>query len=111
MNNYKENIKNLNSINFKLQRQEDNYISGNINVSENGIINFRTLYNKGWTVKIDNKKVSTFKNRYFLATKIKKGNHKIELIYKTPYLKEGIILSIIGFILFITISLVSKKKL
>ena len=110
MNDYKEDIAKLNSVNFKLQKQENNYISGNINVNKNGILNFRTLYNKGWIVKIDNKKVPTFKNRYFLATKIKKGNHKIELIYKTLYLKEGIILSIIGFILFIVISIVSKKK-
>ena len=96
MNNYKEDINNLNKSNFKLNSYGNNYINGEVNIDEDGVISFATLYNKGWTLKIDGKKVNTFKNEYFLATNMNKGKHKIELVYNTLYLKEGILLSIIG---------------
>ncbi len=108
---YENDIQNLNKGNFKLNEYKDNYISGEVDIEKDGVLSFETLYNKGWTVLVDNKKVDTFKNGYFLATNIEKGKHKIELIYKTLYLKEGFILSIIGWILFIIISITSRKKL
>lgn len=110
MTDYEKDINNLNKSNFKLDNYKDSYLKGSIDLDKDGIISFSTLYSKGWTVLIDNKKVKTFNNRYFLATKIKNGKHKIELIYKTPYIKEGLILSIIGFISYFIIIIVSKKK-
>ena len=101
MNDYKEDISNLNKANFKLDSYGNNYISGEVNLDESGVVSFSTLYNKGWTVKVDGEKVDTFKNKYFLATNMKKGNHKIELVYNTLYLKEGILLSIIGAICYL----------
>lgn len=96
MDDYKEDINNLNKSNFKLNSYGNNYINGEVNIDEDGVISFATLYNKGWTLKIDGKKVNTFKNEYFLAINMNKGKHKIELVYNTLYLKEGILLSIIG---------------
>lgn len=96
MDDYKEDINNLNKSNFKLNSYGNNYINGEVNIDEDGVISFATLYNKGWTLKADGKKVNTFKNEYFLAINMNKGKHKIELVYNTLYLKEGILLSIIG---------------
>ena len=110
LDDYKTDIENLNKTNFKLKEYKDNYISGEVNLKEDGVLSFATLYNKGWTVFIDDKKVDTFKNKYFLATNITKGHHKIKLIYKTLFVKEGFILSSLGWILFIIIILIQKKN-
>ena len=110
-NNYEENINNLNKSNFELKDYGDNYLKGTINPETNGILTFRTLFNKGWTVLVDGKKVKTFKNKYFLSINIEKGKHEIALQYKTPYIKEGIIISCIGWILFIVVILLSNKKI
>lgn len=103
MDDYEEDINNLNKSNFKLSGYGNNYISGEVKLDEDGVISFATLYNKGWTLKVDGKKVDTFKNEYFLATNMKKGSHKIELEYNTLYLKEGIWLSVAGFICYLVV--------
>ena len=110
LDDYKDDINNLNKTNFKLKDYKDNYLSGEVNIEKDGVLSFETLYNKGWNVFIDNNKVDTFKNKYFLATNITKGKHKIKLIYKTLFLKEGFILSCLGWIIFIIISLIQKKN-
>lgn len=44
--------------------------------------------------------VSTFiANKYFLGINITKGEHQIEMKYTTPYLKEGLVISIIGILI------------
>ena len=103
MDDYKDDIGNLNRSNFKLDSYGNNYINGEVNLEEDGVISFSTLYNKGWVVKVDGKKVETFKNKYFLATNINKGKHKIELVYNTLYLKEGIWLSIFGVLCYLIV--------
>jgi uncharacterized membrane protein YfhO len=105
MDDYENYITSLNKSNFKLGSYGDNYINGQVDLEEDGVLNFSTNYNKGWKVKVDGKRVDTFNNKYFLAINIKKGKHKIELEYTIPYMKEGLILSLIGLCLYIIIIL------
>lgn len=110
-NNYEENINNLNKSNFELKDYGDNYLKGTVNPETDGVLTFRTLFNKGWTVLVDGKKVKTFNNKYFLSINIEKGKHDISLQYKTPFIKEGLIISCIGWILFISVIILSNKKI
>ena len=113
MDEYSNDIKELNKTNFKISNYGDSYVEGTISLEKDGVISFSTLYNKGWNIKVDGKEVDTFKNKYFLATNIEKGNHKIELRYKTLYVKEGIILSILGvccYIIIFTKDILIKKN-
>lgn len=110
MDDYTNDIDKLNQSNFKLKDYGNNYISGTVDIYEDGVLNFQTLYNKGWSLKIDGKKSKIFKNKYFLATNIKKGKHTIELEYSTPYFKEGVILSIIGCVIYGIFILKSKLR-
>lgn len=111
-NNYEKIINDLNKSNFIIKKYDNNYLKGEINPEENGIIQFSTNYSDGWSVYVDGKKVNTIiSNKYFLGINIEKGYHQIELKYITPYQKEGLILTIIGIILFIYKIFIERRKI
>ena len=86
-------------------------VTGTIDSKVDGIITFQIPYFKGWTLKIDGKETKTFPvNKAFLGANLNKGNHSIELIYKTPFLRVGAVCSFVGIILLIIISFLDKKK-
>ena len=49
-------------------------------------------------------------NKGFIGLPINKGNHNIEISYKTPFLNIGIALSVIGFITFAVIIVIDKRN-
>lgn len=86
-------------------------VTGTIDSKVDGIIAFQMPYSKGWTLKVDGEKTDTFPvNKAFLGAKINKGSHQIELTYKTPFLRIGVVCSFVGIIILIVISLVDKKR-
>ena len=108
---YKTNISKLNESNFKLEEYNNNYLSGTINATNDGILQFQTNYSKGWKVYVDNIEVPIIKsNKYFLGVNITKGKHNIYLKYTTPYKKTGLIITIISSIIFIYIIIKERKR-
>ena len=106
-----ENIDNLNKSNFEVTHYANNIMEGNVNTEESGVLQFATLYNKGFKVYVDGKQVETFKsNKYFLAINIDKGEHDIKLVYETPYRKIGLIVSLVSVLALVTITIIKKKK-
>ena len=107
---YQTNINKLNNSNFNLEDYGYNYLTGSINPTSDGIIQFSTNYSDGWKVYVDNVQVDTIKsNKYFLGINIKQGYHKIHLEYTTPYKNLGIIISLISLTTFIIIILKEKN--
>ena len=54
-------------------------------------------YDDGWQVYVDNKKVNTYALGDALLTfEAPAGTHKIELVYKAPYMKIGMIISLLS---------------
>ena len=85
-------------------------INGTINMKESGYFVTSIPYDEGFTIKVDNKIVEKqIVNKAFLGFKLDKGNHKIEINYRAPYQRIGLILSIIGVITF-TIILIYEKR-
>ncbi|MDF2951760.1 MAG: putative rane protein [Anaerocolumna sp.] len=79
-----------------------NEISGTINLTENKILFLSIPYCKGWTAFVDGEETELLKaNIMFMALPIQDGNHEIHLIYKTPYLNSGFLLSGIGWLIFL----------
>ena len=75
-------------------------ISGKVNVKENGYFIFTIPYDKGFTILVDGKKTNyEMVNNCFIGFKIKKGEHNIELNYKSPYSNEGKIITIVAIIM------------
>lgn len=87
-------------------------ICGTINVSNDSKFILSIPYDKGFTVMIDGKKCDyQCTNMNFIGFDISKGNHTVELMYKSPWRKTGIILSSIGLtiLLLITFSDIFKS--
>ena len=112
MDDYEEDIENLRKSNFEVTDYGNGYLNGTVNAEEKGVLQFQTFYNKGWKVYVDDKEVETLRsNKYFLGINIGTGKHDIRLEYKTPYLKEGIVVSFAGIAIFITVTIINKKKI
>lgn len=59
-------------------------------------------YDKGFTIKVDNKKIDYEKvNIAYVGFKISKGKHNIVIEYKAPFKIVGLIMSFIGIIVYI----------
>ncbi len=81
-----------------------NKIMGNISLDESKLVCFSLPYSKGWRVFVDRKEEKLLQtNIMYSGALLSEGEHTIELRYNTPYIKEGMILSIIGFLLYISV--------
>ncbi len=87
---------------YHIQQMNDTYIKGNINVKERGIMMTSIQAVDGFAVYVDGEKTD-YKviGNTFIGVPLEKGDHTVEFRYITPYLKEGIIGSLIGLLLFL----------
>ena len=101
---------------FKINKEKTigDTIEGDINVNTNGYFILTIPYEeKGFTIYLDNKIIEYEKvDDTFIGFPINEGHHDIKIVYTAPYLPEGMILSIIGYLIFLPIifSDIFKKK-
>ncbi len=108
--NYKDIINNLNVLVNNVQTDE-NTLTFDADIKENGILSFATNYSKYFNVYIDNELVSTKTvNKYFLGCDIVKGNHNIKLVYKNTLIFKSFCVSIFGIIIFSVIMVLERKR-
>ena len=87
-----------------------NKISGEIDMSDDGILCITIPYSKGWRAYVDGQKTDISRaNTMCMGLKLTEGHHEIVLKYHTPGLLAGFILSISGIFLLIISSLYEKK--
>lgn len=103
---------------FDQDQTKGDVIKGSIDVSKDGYFVTTIPYDPGFTILVDGKKTEYERiNEAFLGFPITAGHHEVEMIYQSPWLKEGKIMSGIGTILFlVTLGLdgyryCQKKKL
>ena len=86
-------------------------IVGNINASQDKYFHISIPYDKGFNIYVDGKKQEYERTDLdFIGFKITKGNHKIKIVYEAPLFKIGMIISMFGFISFISIVWMELKK-
>lgn len=96
----------LKNIKYSEQR-----IEGEVQASEAGLLFMSIPFSKGWKVKVDGNSVDAVETNYsFIGIPLKKGSHEIELKYTTPYLKEGLMISLATITGYIWISLRMRRK-
>ena len=109
---YNSEFEALKDNSMKIDSISNDKVIGSIDSKVDGIISFQIPYSKGWHLKIDGKETKTFAvNKAFLGANLSKGNHNIELTYKTPFLRIGAICSFIGIIILIIVSKLDKRSL
>ncbi|MBQ7747325.1 MAG: YfhO family protein [Spirochaetia bacterium] len=78
-----------------------NRVYGTVDFSDDKLLLISIPYGKGWTAFVDGKKTQLLRGNIMnLALPMEKGKHSIELVYATPLLKEGLIVSIMTIVLF-----------
>lgn len=74
----------------------DEYIKGTVD-SEGGMLVTSMPLSSGWSVIVDGEEVDIETvNMSFIGVPLEAGQHVIEFVYETPYLKLGFILTVIG---------------
>ena len=99
-----DNINNLDRIATNLS-YKNNEFNFNINLDKEKYVFIAVPYSSGWKVKANGKDVKPIKaNDAFIAIKLEKGDYKISMKYFTPGLKEGIIITIISLLIYLSIN-------
>lgn len=89
----------------------DGYIKGTIQCPEDGLLFTSIPYDEGWKVYVDGEEYDiTVLLNGFIGVELEKSVHKIEFKYTTVGLKYGIILSVIGWCIFILLVFISMKR-
>ena len=112
INEIEEMYNTLSSNQLNLTEIKDGYIKGNIEVNEDKNILFLSIpYENGWKVKVDGEEkeiISIYDT--FIGIELENGTHEIELVYKTPGLKTGIIIYIVSISLYGMYFYFEKKR-
>ena len=104
--NSRNNLENVS--NLKIEQDKINF---SVDIVNNSYIVTSIPYDEGFTIKVNNKIVDKkIVNKAFLGAKLNPGKYDIEISYKSPLLKEGKYLSIMGFLLFVTIFIYENRK-
>lgn len=87
------------------------YISADINLTDERYIFTSIPYDKGWKVYVNGEKVPYEKvNLGFIGLRLGSGNYHMEFRYEIPYLKVGAIISLGSLMILILLSLRNSKK-
>ena len=88
-------------------------LSGTIDVKKDQTVVTSIPYEKGWTIKVDGKKVEADKFAgAFISMKLSEGKHSIDMSYISPGFKEGMLICIVAVIICLirAFMLISLKK-
>ena len=99
-----DDIKNINNniTKVNIDMIDGDNIHASVNIYKDGYFVTSLPYDKGYTVYVDGKKVNTeIVNTFALGFKLDKGKHDIKITYSSPFKNIGIILSILGIVLYI----------
>ena len=75
---------------------EKDFVSGTINAPEKRILQFAIPYSVGWSALVDGEEAQLVRSdTMYMALILPEGEHTVELRYRTPYAKEGLIVSLL----------------
>ena len=111
MEHYRDQIQKLGQETLTKIRSSRNRIEGDAVLKEKGVMVLGIPYSKGWSAEVDGKDaVLKRANVLYSALELPKGEHRIALAYRTPYLSQGMLVSGISLIMFLTIVCHYQRK-
>ena len=85
-------------------------IEGSIANKQQGILMLAIPDQQGWEIYVDGIKKEIINVNYgFIGVQLDSGKHMIKAVYKIPYLKEGVYISILGIILLLLQIILEKR--
>ena len=90
---------------------ETNSLTGDISLTESRALCINMLYSKGWSAFVDGKKVPIYKaNGLFMGIPLEAGEHEIQLTYRSPYLYEGLAVTLTAIAAFILLKIFLRRR-
>lgn len=91
--------------------EKDSHVTGSVDAETDGYVMCMIPYENGWTVTVDGEKTEVLQGDIgFLAFKVSKGEHQIELDYHVPGMKYGMISGGVCWILYAGALLLAGKR-
>lgn len=89
----------------------NNRITGTIDLDKPMFLCMSLPYSEGWTAYVDGEKADLLNaNIAFSGLELDAGHHEIELKFCTPYLKSGVVLSVLGIAALIGLCILFRHK-
>lgn len=111
MDNLTERVNKLKDNGIKEIKISTDKIDCKIDAEKPQIVCFSIPYSTGWTAYVDGKETPlTTTNIMYTSLELDAGQHDIQLVYKTPFLNIGLIISCLGFLTLITLIIVFERK-
>lgn len=108
---YDKAIAYLHKNGFNLTEFDTDFVKGTVKAEKDGVMLFSIPYDEGWCVTLDGEDVTVQKAAgYLLCFDITEGEHKIELQYTVPGIKEGAAISVLSLIVFVGYVLINRKQ-
>ncbi|WP_244093948.1 YfhO family protein [Jeotgalibacillus sp. R-1-5s-1] len=108
---YEETIQNKLNNSMEDISYSDRSFSGKIEADQKGLLFLPIPYHEGWSLKINGEKADMIETQHaFIGVPLEKGNHEVELQYRTPYLLEGSAVTAISFIILL-LELFRQRKI
>ena len=86
-------------------------ISATVDIPESRILQIAVPYSIGWNCHIDGKEADILRSDgLYMAVIVPEGRHEIVLRYKTPYLRAGLIISLLTLLVLLGVCGWNKKK-
>lgn len=102
-----QNLKKNSLTNIKY---EGNHFSGKIKTEKEKMVCVTIPYSKGWTAMVDGKKTKVYKvNGMYMGIEVGAGEHTIQLSYVSPGFKLGAVISLLGVVVLLVMSFLSRK--
>ena len=88
-----------------------NSVSGKVSLDAPGFLVMSIPYSSGWKAEVDGAETSvTRADIMYMGLPLSKGTHEVRLYYRTPYIKAGFILCLIGILGGIACAIHSRLK-
>ncbi len=96
---------------LKIVEYNQNVIKGTISLDKMKLLFFSIPYDRGWSAKVDGKKVQPrLVNIGFIGLLLDKGEHIVELEFHPPYLLAGAVVSSASILLYILLVFISRTR-
>lgn len=111
MENYEEQATKLQATGMKHVKVSGNQVTGTVENDQATWMQFSIPYSKGWKAYVDGKEVSLSpSNTAYMGAFVESGNHEIKLVYETPYIRLGAMISLLAAGIGIVCVVVGRRK-
>lgn len=88
----------------------DNRITGTITLDKEKMLVLSMAYSEGWTAYVDGKEQELqCVNMMYTGLALEPGEHTVELVYQTPYLRMGMLISLFSICVFFGLQLLDRR--